>query len=1117
MIKLKLYIKIICRLIYNMTSNMNDQFDDILKNYVSSIADRGQMNSELEVKFGTRNIQKISKIQFDNVIQKLKSLGFTPNNVNGIYDLKIQSSYFDKNIQKINVSNTRTEINGLYNIQQYCRTNKLNLEHINISPLRFLQKYPVKNSKNQVFSSLNYDDFNFRISYNIEDILPLSNHNVIQTINTWENNKKIFRYMNRVSFYHDSFPVRVDCSVVKSSRKEHNKLIAEYNIQDANVFNNPISYEIEIEVLNEKIFGEFKDTKFLMASIKKVIKFVLTGLQNTNYPVGRDEINSVLENYQELMIPQDKRVPPYKLNSRNFIGPSNITLQISNLINNPDSNEPNILSNYTVTEKADGQRKMLLINKSGKVYLITTSMQVEFTGTICKNKDYFNTLLDGEHILFNKKGDYINIYAAFDIYFVNKKDVRNYDFIKTTSIEEKDKLTLRLIILNNLLKTPIFVSVIKEEISPLRIEVKKFYSTSKDISIFDGNKLILEKEKNGLFEYETDGLIFTPMLSGVGKNSDNEDVPNNRVTWNKCFKWKPPQFNTIDFLISTVKTNQSDKISLLYENGLNMENENQINRYKTLVLKVGFDMKKHGFLNPCESMLNGDFNTQKNRDDINAYQPMPFYPTNPYIENANICNVLLRPDENNNLQMFTKEDEVFEDNMIVEFSYKLDGESNWKWEPLRIRYDKTAEYRNNLKNYGNAYHVANSNWQSIHNPITDIMITTGSNIPEFIEENDIYYNRKNKSFNTQGLRDFHNLYIKKNLVDNYSKPGSILIDLSVGKAGDLPKWRNNNLQFVFGIDISKDNLENKLDGACARYLKSKQKYTNTPDCLFVHGNSSANITSLDAFYDEKAKLIYNSLLGKNIKDDKLIGKIASKYFGIAANGFDTTSCQFAIHYFFENNEILNQFLKNITNVTKLNGYFMATTYDGKTMFNKLKYIDQNSNITIIKDSKKIWEVTKLYNRDSFENNNSSVGYAINVFQESINKVFKEYLVNFDYLVRLFENYGFKLENTKLFEEDYNNINVELMSDEQRSVYSNILNMSDEEKSVSFLNRWMVFKKIRNVDSDKVYLEKSNENVLEIKAEEQEKQQAETIINQVQQEKDNKQKRGRKTKKTITIK
>ena len=41
----------------------------------------------------------------------------------------------------------------------------------------------------------------------------------------------------------------------------------------------------------------------------------------------------------------------------------------------------------------------------------------------------------------------------------------------------------------------------------------------------------------------------------------------------------------------------------------------------------------------------------------------------------------------------------------------------------------------------------------------------------------------------------------------------------------------------------------------------------------------------------------------------------------------------------------------------------------------------------------MWEITKKYTSTQFENNETSVGYAINVYQESINKVFPEYLVN----------------------------------------------------------------------------------------------------------------------------
>ena len=96
---------------------------------------------------------------------------------------------------------------------------------------------------------------------------------------------------------------------------------------------------------------------------------------------------------------------------------------------------------------------------------------------------------------------------------------------------------------------------------------------------------------------------------------------------------------------------------------------------------------------------------------------------------------------------------------------------------MRIRYDKTEDFRNTGRNFGNAYHVANSNWHSIHNPITKDIITTGNNISEELGDDDVYYNRVTSTSYTRGLRDFHNLFVKEKLMLNVSKPGDTLIDL----------------------------------------------------------------------------------------------------------------------------------------------------------------------------------------------------------------------------------------------------------------------------------------------------------------------------------------------------
>ena len=259
-----------------------------------------------------------------------------------------------------------------------------------------------------------------------------------------------------------------------------------------------------------------------------------------------------------------------------------------------------------------------------------------------------------------------------------------------------------------------------------------------------------------------------------------------------------------------------------------------------------------------------------------------------------------------------------EDNIIIEFAYNPDKPDLWKWEPLRIRYDKTSELRSGVKNFGNAYHVANANWQSIHNPVSVSILTSGNGVTINNDE-DVYYNNKNKTSETKSLRDFHNLYVKSMLINKVSKSGYSLIDYAVGKGGDLPKWVSANLNFVLGIDVSKDNIENRLDGVCARYLNYAQQLNIIPKALFLHGNSILNIKDGAAFYDDKSKQIIKALFGEGTKNEVLLGKGVYANYGISKNGFNISSIQFAIHYMFENEAKLDGFIKNVKECTALEG------------------------------------------------------------------------------------------------------------------------------------------------------------------------------------------------------
>ena len=307
-----------------------------------------------------------------------------------------------------------------------------------------------------------------------------------------------------------------------------------------------------------------------------------------------------------------------------------------------------------------------------------------------------------------------------------------------------------------------------------------------------------------------------------------------------------------------------------------------------------------------------------------------------------------------------------------------------------------------------------------------------------------------------------------------------LIDIAVGKGGDIPKWINSNLKFVLGIDVSKDNIENRIDGACARYLNYKKKHTNMPKGLFIHGDTSKLIKNGNALYTEKSKKLLNALFGIGAKNQTELKKNIYNNYGVAKEGFDVCSIQFAIHYMFENNVTLNNLLRNVSEVTKIGGHFIGTSYDGIQIFNLLRNTKENDSISISDENDKlIWKITKMYNTPVLSNNPSCLGLAIDVYQESINKTFREYLVNYDYLESLIINYGFiKLNNTEsqkigfknsvgLFKDLFNTLQNESKIN-IKNTYGQSLNMTENEKTISFLNKYFIFKKVRTVNTESIY-------------------------------------------------
>jgi hypothetical protein len=1159
-----------------VSTDLKEQFENVVKHYLTSnpIIKNNNQLAELEIRFNATHkyANYITKIDYDNVIKQIYHLGFDTSNKNGIHMLRISNEHTDVKTGYTKISNIRAELAGLDLIQEYCKTNSIQKildlpSSANLDKIKFTRKTPAFTPSSTRISPVDFKDFGFRVSYQMEEDFIPSYGIAREIVSKWSDTKKIFRFLNRVRFSHPTYPVVVDVSIVKSSKKTNRVPIPTYTLEESGVMTSEETYEIELEVDNSKVGvgTAYNTADKLLSVLRKMVRHVMCAFQKTAYPISFSEKEEVQQTYLKLI----HETPHYsfrRIFPKDFIGPSSYTLQLSN-ISEPEGNAthpitPNIRTHMTVTDKADGERRLLFISPNRRIYMIDTNMNVIFTGyMIALNKrtaKMANSLIDGEFIKYDKNGNVINVFAGFDIYFMDGKSVRDLAFVKEEEEEDDEEKKegdpannlppppprpqsqqktrlqwLHLFISNISLvscesaETNPIVPVLLENIGGVapvviptacnfRIQCKTFYATNKHTTIFQGCNEIITKMKDGLFEYNTDGIIFTPSRLAVGSSKEGVAGPLHKITWENSFKWKPPEFNTIDFLVAVKKDKKGNhEIHNILQEGATIQ------QYKSLLLMCGFDINKHSNINPYMEIINDRIPTPTDVDNNETYIPIPFQPSDPFDSNAYMCNVMLQDvtgggnrgetgmTTDKTWVMRTEEGEYFEEDTIVEFRYDLTKKNQWRWIPLRVRHDKTSELRAGIKNYGNAFHVANSNWSSIHNPITEEMITTGEGIPSTISsivEDDVYYNNQPNNTTTEpspsltrSMRDFHNLYVKMKLIESVAEREHILIDYACGKGGDIPKWIQSKLAFVFGVDISRDNIHNRLNGACSRYINFKKKFKDCPSALFVQGNSASNIrTNEQAFYTEKDKEITRAVFGKGPKDEFLLGKGVYKNYGVAKDGFHISSVQFALHYFFENKISLNQFCRNLTECTKLGGYFIGTCYDGETVFERLKRIEMDEQYTLYKNKTVILNITKKYAQTGFPPNENSLGYAIDVFQESINKTIREYLMNYKYLVQILENYGFVEMTTEearknglpnhtgLFGELYQQLQNEVqMNPRKNHDYKDSSNMTPDEMQLSFMNRFFVFKKVRNVDAEKMSKLLVNSNYEEMQLEEQE--------------------------------
>ena len=150
-----------------------------------------------------------------------------------------------------------------------------------------------------------------------------------------------------------------------------------------------------------------KDNRFIdvvVLKLNEIVGDILLVINDTNMIVSNRKCNELLDEYKTLTEQNGEKI--------NFVGPQPVSMSLNEI--DPD-NPHSILSGYVVTEKADGIRAELFIDKHKEGYLITQKKEIIHTGLRFKNVG--SAILDGEYITKDRNGKDIQLFMIFDIYY----------------------------------------------------------------------------------------------------------------------------------------------------------------------------------------------------------------------------------------------------------------------------------------------------------------------------------------------------------------------------------------------------------------------------------------------------------------------------------------------------------------------------------------------------------------------------------------------------------------------------------------------------------------------------------------------------------------------------
>ncbi len=995
-------------------------------------------NRELEATFGGAS----DATTFQSVAQRLKAKGYK----------EIRQE------DKLNIltpENVRFTLTGMAAIEDYCRTDVLEGKAFEA----------IIKDRTGGETTIDFDEYGVRVKVRRENPLTKSDPAVQDLLKRWDGQKKAFRIIKRWSFVDELKGVRFDLSMVRSSPKDsRGQLIWQNKFQQRDITKTAIAYEVEVELIHPEINVNPNISEMTIQQMKNLISGigdVLRGIQKHTFLIRKSVAKRVLEDYKKLV------------NSDRFRGVQPKPMEKRNMLKVKEKGVPNIRTGYNVTDKADGLRMMGFTDDEGELFLIDMSLNVYRTGL--QRRGCASSLLDGEYVSQDKHGNSVFQYLIFDIYIDSKTDVSKLPFKTKDNNCRYEYLRAwmdRWYKMSSGSKEPNIVPgagvTAKNKIN---VALKRFeFATGDDIFVKCAQML----EYAHAQYYNTDGLILTPNATPIPDKHGGRFI--------EQLKWKPAKDNTIDFLVLFDKEETGQERETI---GVK-PGTNETVTYKTMRLYVGSE-NDPAYLDPrgtvlFEQPLPGVRGRARGRRE---YRPVLFNPVEFPDTMANTCNIECEIDlETNESVVRAESGDPVMTNSIVEMTYVPTNEPGWRWVPLRVRHDKTERYQRGIagRTFNND-EGAEIVWNSIHDPVTEHMISTGSESPSMKELGEmnmlerregeidkVYYDRKDSKNDPEmirGLRNFHRLYIKENILlqRGLMGEGKTLVDLACGQGGDMNTWIREKVGFVYGTDIAGDGILNPESGAYRRYLNQVMKaggYEALPKMIFTIGSSAKRLSTGDAGATPEESNIMRTVYGQMNADGPVPPFVTKFGAGRLRNGADCVAIMFAIHYFFENEQSLHNIMTNISDSLKIGGLFIGCCFDGEKVFQMLRTVPEGGSVVGQQKGAEIWKITKRYSNKDITAGPESLGMGIDVKFMSIGTEQREYLVPFEMLKNEMAKIGCELltkeectelmlnNSTNMFEESYE------MAEKKGMKFP----MSKDVKKYSFLNRWFIFKRRR---------------------------------------------------------